>query len=430
MKCIFKYISFVFIVLSALIGWSCVNEAGPCVTETPGTDDNGDDKFVMLRIGTLSIEDTKEMVKSLRIIVTNDEGSTNPENAIIEFNEYIELKKPSSASTFDYTWVKPTNYEGTKDIYVIANEESVEGLTEELDQFAVETSSEDFLSWMKNYAFIPNYEEQDGNFFLTYTSVNEDITTDTDFNIFVTDIYLIPVATKFIFNFYNYREYPVSIKEISITPVNTSNYLFAQVGESDKYKFFDDKKLFWVDWLKKVAEESLKYEDFTQNEIFNNLYGWISDYNLPPSSSKEQYIFFSEENKFPVPGYTVKEGNTPEESENIPGTYRAGPYYLPESKNEETYTEETEDGKTNTITRQSYYLTMYYTDSLDGDMVPEFEDIPISNLRALFRDTYVIINIRMYAGDVDIFAEIAPWNQKEIKGWVEEGNAPGNNPFK
>ena len=74
-----------------------------------------------------------------------------------------------------------------------------------------------------------------------------------------------------------------------------------------------------------------------------------------------------------------------------------------------------------------YYLTFNFTDTRDNSPLELADEyLYIDNLNALFRNTFCIINVRLGQGDVDVYAEIADWNQKSIQGWVNEGQArPG-----
>lgn len=383
----------------------------------------GDKTLLVLHISPLDARATDqkpvEKVKTLRVIIIN-KGDTNHE-AAIECNRFIELPTTLS-SQVSYTLTWPT-YSGAKKVYVIANEASVEeGFTNTLNGFEESSNPANFQNEMDNYAFNPNYRiEDDSSIYLPYTFYYDNLTA-TQGEVKQITAYLVPVATKFMFKFTNKRNNPVDVNEISLKYVDTSNYLFAQVGSTDSYKDFEGSQYYWTDWLAKVAEASHEISGSSQNESFNNLYGWITDYDIPSESISGTYTFVDKaekNNPFVVPGATIDETD---EATSIPGTYTVGPIYVSESKNFKNAS----DGQP--LTGQTYYLTMDVEDS-ESKTAPEFANVAISNLKALFRNTFVIININMSQDDVKVYAEIADWNHKSANGWVIEGKEPNPNPY-
>ena len=112
---------------------------------------------------------------------------------------------------------------------------------------------------------------------------------------------------------------------------------------------------------------------------------------------------------------TVPGTNGNENNGETPGTLNLGPFYVPESRNEITY----EDAEKNKVTEQQYRFTLKLDDTKTDATAPDF-DLVIENLKALFRNTHVIININMTEGDVKVYAEIQDWNHKYANGWVTE----------
>lgn len=431
----------------------------PDNNEQSGGDAHSGQTVLVLRINTLdnnvsSQDAPEEKINSLRLIIVNS-GDKN-HDALIEYNQVIDVPE-TPASLFTYTVTLPI-YSGPKQIYVFANETSVpfdnskndvdgqnppKNITEFLDNFKANTNPSDFIAWAETYYFKPEYAlAQNGAIYLPYTAYYDNVVAESGKENRIT-AFLVPVATKFVFNFMNYREAAVEVNGISVSKLNKTNYLFAQVNGDDKYKFLADnieKKYYWIDWLAEVSERSHNNQGFTSNENFNNIYGWISDYNMPfentttgdDASGKvdvsdfQTYVFVNENEKF-----SVEEVKNDTENQLIPGKYTVGPIYVPESKylpqyneSENGKSEEGESDNTEDANVQFYYLTLGLHDTGAGKVAPEFKDVVIPNLKALFRNTYVIINVKMSEGVVEAYAEIKPWTKKEAYGYVVEGKAP------
>ena len=373
----------------------------------------GDQTMLVLQISPLDSQTTDqvpvERVNTLRIIIIN-KGDESHE-PVIECNRLINDLPTTIASQLSYTLIWPT-YEGKKDIYVIANEESLpdDFITALAVYNEKDAIDDNFKTQIQDYSFEPKYEIKDNSIYLPYTYYKDDLETKKNE---VTNVaaYLVPVATKFIFNFTNKREAAVNVNSISLEAVNSQNYLFAKVGKTDSYKQLlnDDTKYYWVDWLAKVSELSHNHTGFTSYEDFNDYYGWIADYEIPTGDKSNTYHFVGNSASIPV----VKVQGI-EYAANGGNVVTVGPFYIPESKN---MVQKDDEGKP--IKEQEYYLTMELEDTLSENPPLQFYEI-ISNLKALFRNTYVIINVKMSQGDVEVYAEIAKWEHKSINGWVIE----------
>lgn len=447
----------------------CLPAVTSCVMEkafdAPGSGDDDDKLYVYLNITPLnSVVNTtatdNEYVKSLRIVLLSD--------GMIERNEYVPLDQLAVTLTYRS---RMETVEGRKEFYLIANEESVgpvsfmpsdgvslpnplpEGTLHQLlesytPEFSVEdvnentggtsdnapTKGEELAALLNAVYFSPEYTAgDDGRIYLPYVSYygTYDIEKGVDHSLTNPDgifdpnpnpinMYLVPVATKFTFNFTNYREDAVNINEITINSVNSQNYLLARVGENDMTKRLpgSDDDLYWIDWLGEVSHLSQSNAGFYPNINFNGKYGWITDYALPfetETNTANQYTFIGGN----IQGFKVLGG-----AKDNPYFCTVGPFYIPESKNfYNPITEQNED-------EQAYYLTFNFEDTKVGEDPQEYQYVNISNLKALFRNTHVIINIKMEPGPIKVYAEIAPWIVKSINGWVTEGGVPNPNPFK
>ena len=419
----------------------CMTGLISCIGD--GIDDNlldGKRLFVIhLDLVSASRSDvTTEMVNNFRIIMIDEDADTIEVNQLVTF----DIQGGIPAANFPYDFTCYTN-SGYKKFYLLANEDQVPAIsytdgntslptnfTELLESFQSGDQNIDELeAALNSVCFSPRYSaDNSGKIYLPYSSFYD--------NVFVSEIpengeglrstaemFLVPVATKFIFNFTNARDYAVEVNGIFLNSINSSNYLLAQVGATDQNKTIPDVagSFYWVDWLAEVSKLSQQAPGYYPNLNFNEKYGWISDYSLPFETTTNiptNYIFVGTNESFTVPG--VRDSQNGEA-----GIYTAGPFYVPESKN-------FLDPITNTsFSYQMYYLTLLLQDTDDTKqaLAPDFTDVNIPNLKALFRNTSVIININMEQGDIEVYAEIAPWNHKSINGWVTEGGAPNPNPF-
>lgn len=452
MKAVIRHIFYIAIAaLMACSAWACCFDNIPC--EPDGTD--GDESYrLVMRISPIDVYETAaagvtERIKSLRVIVMKDAesgsadggtGSANGGTAAgpkIEYNQLItsEKFKTTAAAGFEYT-ISLTTTPGKKDIYLIANEESVGEIKyQRADGSASEESNQpaSFTAFLNKYVkysdaaefreavgaiyFEPTYTPDAQNaLYLPYMShYKVDVKDNKDGeSTEVKDMFLVPVATKFTFKFINKRSDVVTVSRISVESTDTHNFILARVGGNDYEKTFGGTKMYWVDWLAKVAEESHKYPDYSDNMDFNERYGWISDYEIPTASEPGTTEFIGVGASVPVPAQTTVTKDGVETDE--PGVVVLGPYYRPESLREKTggNAVSAEDGK-----EHEYLLTLDLQDGAGES--PEFEGIPINNLHALFRNTSVYITVTMSSGDVEVYAEISGWNRHEANGWVNNG---------
>lgn len=411
MKEISRHILSIIIFIGCILGMeSCINDnASDCDGTATGTQDK-DQLRLVLRISSLDAGDSQssdvtEKIKSLRVIILNEKPNGDK---CLECNKKLETDFNANQFQHIFTW---STIEGIKHFFLIANEESVlsvktsseefERLSDLLNRYIPDTTeTTDFAEVIKSVYFKPEsaYKISDNSIYLPYTAYyyGYDIKKGEHLAEVPYNMYLVPVATKFTFNFTNKRVHDVSINEISVTPIDTENFLIAHVGQNDIQKDFDgENELYWIDWLAKVSEKSHQEEDYNDNMSFNQKYGWIADYDIPNSTKPNTQTLVEQEQNISVPGMGI-EGT-------IHKKLQLGPYYLPESKSED-----------------NYYLTLVLKDETVENQ-PEFEDVIIDNLKSLFRNTSVIINITMSEGDVEVYAEIFPWTRRLANGWVVEG---------
>ena len=427
-----------------LVGLCMTVMMGSCIYDSPegiedGIDAPIDKNMVVLQLNIKSLavsatDNPVEKIKSLRVVIVGKGDGETPES--IECNTLINVPDmPAKEYSYIFRWnSKP----GAKDIFVLANESSVSGqLTTQLNSYREKSGAGGFDDWLENYNFSPNYDvDTKNNVFLPYSYCYRGLTPKPG-EVNTINAWLVPVAAKFIFNFINKRTNAVKVKGISMSYANVSNYLLAHLGKDEITKKYNGKSLYWVDWLAEISKNSWGSTSSGANDEYNKEVGWISEYYLPYPNDSQEYIFVREgsEDVFEVDGATKTEEEGVETVN--PGKHTTPVYYLPESVNyrrpgEEVagQNDETDTDVTDELKEQRFYLTLLMEDA-ETSTAPDFNNVAIPNLLALFRNTYVIIDFTMTEGEIDVYAEIAQWNYKRANGWLNEGTtAPPNNPFR
>ena len=251
-------------------------------------------------------------------------------------------------------------------------------------------------------------------------------------NILDGNMYLIPAATKFRFEFQNYRPDPVVIPSFKLAGMASDMYLFAQVYGNDLNKDFGDKKnLWWVDWLANVSAASQAYPNPDDNLAFSSAFGWMNLYNIPDdafdydtegdimdNALRKGVIELVEDpdNPWEVPANTS--GNS---VQGPPGYMYTDYYYLPESRYMVDFPMYDDNGDfVKNESLQAYYLKLYMISGPNADL-SAVKDTQIGNLGSLFRNTRTYITIKMRdALDVGAYAQLEPWDESHTNGTVQE----------
>ena len=138
----------------------------------------------------------------------------------------------------------------------------------------------------------------------------------------------------------------------------------------------------WIDWLKAVSDASN-----VDSDAATNRFGWLTDYELPEQSTATIYTH----GKVTVGKPTVDIDN-PDNSK--PGVASDVPvFYLPESKNLKAG-----------ATEQEYILTI----KIAGRAEPFV--CKLDKLKALFRNTHLVVNITMYNSN-EIVVDVIPYSE-------------------
>lgn len=370
MKEILRHIVWMTILVSwALLSASC---RGGEVSYTDEVQPDDDTAILVLRTGLLdqtrvsdrvndAVDNPVEYMYTLRIVILHENGT-------VEHNMYIDFGE--IPQTECYRIFKVTRNE-TKKIYLIANEENVStDLHEQLETLT--TGNTTFASIVDNFVFIPDYKNP-----IPMSSVY-DVPVKAE-NLVEREFYLVRAATKFAFRFTNKRKSKVSIDAIHTSDIAGATYLIPHKREP-LFMSFDDESLYWINWLKKVADESQQSPDDVE---LADKRGWIQAYDIPSETSHQEVTV---NGPLEVPSMTGDQ----------PGKAVFPVFYLPESKKL----------KAGSATYGEQEYTLKLDMSENGKELSFTKTFP--NLKALFRNTHVLVDITFTEKD-EVKVQVVPY---------------------
>ena len=370
MKEILRHIVWTTILVSwALLSASC---RGGEVSYTDEVQPDDDTAILVLRTGLLdqtrasdrvndAVDNSVEYMYTLRIVILHENGT-------VEHNMYIDFGE--IPQTECYRIFKVTRNE-TKKIYLIANEENAStDLHEQLETLT--TGNTTFASIVDNFVFIPDYKNP-----IPMSSVY-DVPVKAE-NLVEREFYLVRAATKFAFRFTNKRKSKVSIDAIHISDIAGATYLIPHKREP-LFMSFDDESLYWINWLKKVADESQQSPDDVE---LADKRGWIQAYDIPSETSHQEVTV---NGPLEVPSMTGDQ----------PGKAVFPVFYLPESKKL----------KAGSATYGEQEYTLKLDMSENGKELSFTKTFP--NLKALFRNTHVLVDITFTEKD-EVKVQVVPY---------------------
>ena len=370
MKEILRHIVWMTILVSwALLSASC---RGGEVSYTDEVQPDDDTAILVLRTGLLdqtrasdrvndAVDNPVEYMYTLRIVIRHENGT-------VEHNMYIDFGE--IPQTECYRIFKVTRNE-TKKIYLIANEENAStDLHEQLETLT--TGNTTFASIVDNFVFIPDYKNP-----IPMSSVY-DVPFKAE-NLVEREFYLVRAATKFAFRFTNKRKSKVSIDAIHISDIAGATYLIPHKREP-LFMSFDDESLYWINWLKKVADESQQSPDDVE---LADRRGWIQAYDIPSETSHQEVTV---NGPLEVPSMTGDQ----------PGKAVFPVFYLPESKKL----------KAGSATYGEQEYTLKLDMSENGKELSFTKTFP--NLEALFRNTHVLVDITFTEKD-EVKVQVVPY---------------------
>ena len=370
MKEILRHIVWMTILVSwALLSASC---RGGEVSYTDEIQSDDDTAILVLRTGLLdqtrasdrvndAVDNSVEYMYTLRIVILHENGT-------VEHNMYIDFGE--IPQTECYRIFKVTRNE-TKKIYLIANEENAStDLHEQLETLT--TGNTTFASIVDNFVFIPDYKNP-----IPMSSVY-DVPVKAE-NLVEREFYLVRAVTKFAFRFTNKRKSKVSIDAIHISDIAGATYLIPHKREP-LFMSFDDESLYWINWLKKVADESQQSPDDVE---LADKRGWIQAYDIPSETSHQEVTV---NGPLEVPSMTGDQ----------PGKSVFPVFYLPESKKL----------KAGSATYGEQEYTLKLDMSENGKELSFTKTFP--NLEALFRNTHVLVDITFTEKD-EVKVQVVPY---------------------
>ena len=360
--------------MTILVSWALLSAycRGGEVSYTDEVQPDDDTAILVLRTGLLdqtrasdrvndAVDNSVEYMYTLRIVILHENGT-------VEHNMYIDFGE--IPQTECYRIFKVTRNE-TKKIYLIANEENAStDLHEQLETLT--TGNTTFASIVDNFVFIPDYKNP-----IPMSSVY-DVPVKAE-NLVEREFYLVRAATKFAFRFTNKRKSKVSIDAIHISDIAGATYLIPHKREP-LFMSFDDESLYWINWLKKVADESQQSPDDVE---LADKRGWIQAYDIPSETSHQEVTV---NGPLEVPSMTGDQ----------PGKAVFPVFYLPESKKL----------KAGSATYGEQEYTLKLDMSENGKELSFTKTFP--NLKALFRNTHVLVDITFTEKD-EVKVQVVPY---------------------
>lgn len=327
------------------------------------------------RAGTATLPDNEKM-HSVRVIVLHNDGT-------VEHNKFYALDDAQEQRSI---LLKVTPNEKKK-IYLFANEESVSTVEGVADVNS--TLSAFFHTYVEGMS---GFEDAvNGLYFAPDYSAGKPIPMSSMYEIdfpekgnFDGTFYVVRVATKFTVNFKNWRGEEVTVENFTIASHADKNFLMAHVNSYPDTQNHETNQKYptWIDWLKAVSDASNVDSDAATEE-----FGWLTDYELPEQSTATIYTH----GKVTVGKPTVDIDN-PDNSE--PGVANVVPvFYLPESKNLKAG-----------ATEQEYILTIKIVGRAETFVCK------LDKLKALFRNTHLVVNITMYNSN-EIVVDVIPYSE-------------------
>lgn len=329
------------------------------------------------RAGTATLPDNEKM-HSVRVVVLD-------KNMTIEHNKYYGLEDAQDRK-FITLKVKPNE---KKMIYLFANEESVSSvggviipgggtaLAAFFNSYKVGDSN--FNVEVDKLYFTPDYTN--GNPIPMSSMYEIDI---PEKGVIEETFYVVRVATKFTVNFFNWRVEDVTVENFSIESHADRNFLMAHVSSYPDTQNPETNQKYptWIDWLKAVSDASN-----VDSDAATNRFGWLTDYRLPEQTTAKVYTH--EGLKIGKPTVDIENPNN-----SKPGVANVVPvFYLPESKNLKAG-----------ATEQEYILTIKIVGRAETFVCK------LDKLKALFRNTHLVVNITMYNSN-EIVVDVIPYSE-------------------
>ena len=333
----------------------------------------------LTRAGTATLPDNEKM-HSVRVIVLHENGT-------VEHNKFYSL---DGAQVQRAILLKVTPDEKKK-IYLFANEESVSAVEGVADVNS--TLSAFFHTYVEGMS---GFEDAvNGLYFAPDYSAGKPIPMSSMYEIdfpekgnFDGVFCVVRVATKFTVNFKNWRGEEVTVENFTIASHADRNSLMAHVSSYPKILNLETNQPYptWIDWLKAVSDASNEDSDAATNR-----FGWLTDYRLPEQTTAKVYTHEGLKIGKPTVDIDYPDNSKPGVASDVPV------FYLPESKNLKAG-----------ATEQEYILTI----KIAGRAEPFV--CKLDKLKALFRNTHLVVNITMYNSN-EIVVDVIPYSEVNLE---------------
>lgn len=333
----------------------------------------------LTRAGTATLPDNEKM-HSVRVIVLHENGT-------VEHNKFYSL---DGAQVQRAILLKVTPDEKKK-IYLFANEESVSAVEGVADVNS--TLSAFFHTYVEGMS---GFEDAvNGLYFAPDYSAGKPIPMSSMYEIdfpekgnFDGVFYVVRVATKFTVNFKNWRGEEVTVENFTIASHADRNFLMAHVSSYPKILNLETNQPYptWIDWLKAVSDASNEDSDAATNR-----FGWLTDYRLPEQTTAKVYTHEGLKIGKPTVDIDYPDNSKPGVASDVPV------FYLPESKNLKAG-----------ATEQEYILTIKTAGRAEPFVCK------LDKLKALFRNTHLVVNITMYNSN-EIVVDVIPYSEVNLE---------------
>lgn len=397
----------------------------------------GDDQYAYIVVhakkvdGSTRTEDNSgiESVSELQIIIANK--STNK----IEVNETVDITRIGSLENYVGVYRLPADVANSagepRTIYAVGNPRSC-GFDFSKAEYAVgaDGSADAIASAIGSHAF--DFDDSKPIVLTDWRSIDGALLrlgkrVDVTLN-------LVRVATKFSVNIVNERYEPVTLKSFKVNSLGDWQYLLPHfTGEDGQHVVrnagacgFDftepfngdtefsskgSRNMHWSEWMDLAVRESHKYSDegkYTGDQTLADFRGWIMKYAVPDTDGSNKAVSTSSRS-FALPADCV----IPSVEETGKNTLALPTQYFAETVSGILPSSAFGNGAASGF-EQSYTFDV----SFESGMTPgvkTFTGCKFPNLRSLFRNTHVLLQINIGHDRISWMVRVVPYVGIELK---------------
>ncbi len=333
----------------------------------------------------------QELIRTLRILILHADGSVEHNRLVGNLAENPDGYQVIPTPRVEEFRVKPNE---KKQVILIANEYT---------SFNLDSYPADAVGVMEHLDSIQyTYDDTKS---MPMTGVYE-VPAIEEGERYETEMHIIRGVTKFTFEFTDLRstatQSPIIIKKLELDATTNDSYLLphftanepkiwrmenGDMTPKDEYILGTETYPTWQHWLVALVKGQ---QDGTQRteKVYSDEDGWIMDYDIPTPDVMYHYTRKIIDSDFTVP----TDGSTA----------LVGPFYYPESK----YTILGPMSLLENV-QQQYVIYMEAENAIGKRVYLEY----LPNLRALFRNTHVKVEITFQDGDDPMLlkAYVKPW---------------------